>query len=184
MVKYSRVAVASHEFYYDTLDEHRSIRHSPVSENKFIADKAGKTEWKGSSKSKQLVRRSWCLVLLTVTTPRPNLRTTADCCNPIREAVANELPCLCNLYKDPTLLAFFNVTVAEALRISRECGITTDLSACNGMCLTNFVFQLLLLLLRLLHPRQPILGLDTPFFSSLQRAYALQQDALSKNSAT
>ncbi|MBA0806116.1 hypothetical protein Gohar_005586 [Gossypium harknessii] len=56
------------------------------------------------------------------------------CCNPIREAVANELPCLCNLYKDPTLLAFFNVTVAEALRISRECGITTDLSACNAFC--------------------------------------------------
>ncbi|KAB2000650.1 hypothetical protein ES319_D12G246900v1 [Gossypium barbadense] len=48
------------------------------------------------------------------------------------QAVANELPCLCNLYKDPTLLAFFNVTVAEALRISRECGITTDLSACNA----------------------------------------------------
>ncbi|KAA3460222.1 lipid transfer-like protein VAS [Gossypium australe] len=37
------------------------------------------------------------------------------CCNSIREAVANELPCLCNLYKDPTLLASFNVTVAELL---------------------------------------------------------------------
>ncbi|KAK8323719.1 hypothetical protein V6Z11_A12G255600 [Gossypium hirsutum] len=54
-----------------------------------------------------------------------------SCCNPIREVVANELPCLCNLYKDPTLLTSFNVTVAEALRISRECGITTDLSACS-----------------------------------------------------
>ncbi|PPR83785.1 hypothetical protein GOBAR_AA36927 [Gossypium barbadense] len=55
-----------------------------------------------------------------------------SCCNPIREVVANELPCLCNLYKDPTLLTSFNVTVAEALRISRECGITTDLSACSA----------------------------------------------------
>ncbi|XWS38511.1 hypothetical protein CRYUN_Cryun19dG0137500 [Craigia yunnanensis] len=55
-----------------------------------------------------------------------------DCCNPIREAVTNQLPCLCNLYSDPTLLASLNVTVSEALRISRECGVTTDLSACNA----------------------------------------------------
>lgn len=35
------------------------------------------------------------------------------CCNPIGEAVASELPCLCNHYKDPTSLASFNVTVDE-----------------------------------------------------------------------
>ncbi|MBA0835102.1 hypothetical protein Goarm_007406 [Gossypium armourianum] len=98
------------------------------------------------------------------------------CCNPIREAVANELPCLCNLYKDPTLLAFFDVTVAEALRISRECGITTDLSACNEFCFPATATSP--------SSAPPPPGLDTPFFSSLQRAYALQQDALSKNSAT
>lgn len=55
-----------------------------------------------------------------------------DCCNPIREAVANDLRCLCNLYSDPTLFASMNITVAKALRISRECGINTDLSACNA----------------------------------------------------
>ena len=60
-----------------------------------------------------------------------------DCCNPIKEAVTNQLPCLCNLYSDPNFLASVNVTVSEALRISRECGITTDLSACNGMCLRS-----------------------------------------------
>ncbi|XVE57731.1 hypothetical protein DITRI_Ditri04bG0113000 [Diplodiscus trichospermus] len=56
-----------------------------------------------------------------------------DCCNPIREAVANDLPCLCNLYKDPNLLASLNVNVSEALRISRECGINNDLTACNAL---------------------------------------------------
>ncbi|XVF13307.1 hypothetical protein REPUB_Repub08aG0197400 [Reevesia pubescens] len=56
-----------------------------------------------------------------------------DCCDPIREAVANELPCLCNLYSDPTFLHSFNVSIAEALRISRACGITNDLSACNAL---------------------------------------------------
>ncbi|KAK8613996.1 hypothetical protein V6N13_122375 [Hibiscus sabdariffa] len=60
-----------------------------------------------------------------------------DCCDPIREAVANELPCLCNLYNDPSLLASLNVTVTEALRISRECGIVTDLSACNATSPTS-----------------------------------------------
>ena len=60
-----------------------------------------------------------------------------DCCNPVREAVTNQLPCLCNLYSDPNLLASLNVTVSEVLRISRECGVTTDLSACNGMCLPS-----------------------------------------------
>ncbi|MBA0584377.1 hypothetical protein Gorai_015193 [Gossypium raimondii] len=55
-----------------------------------------------------------------------------DCCNPIRQTVAKDLPCLCNLYNDPNTLASFNVTVPEALRISRECGVSTDLSACNG----------------------------------------------------
>ncbi|KAL1069199.1 hypothetical protein V6Z11_D12G250300 [Gossypium hirsutum] len=86
-------------------------------------------------------RQATCAQKLVPCAPYRNNSTAKPqnyCCNPIREAVANELPCLCNLYKDPTLLAFFNVTVAEALRISRECGITTDLSACNGMCLTVY----------------------------------------------
>ncbi|PPD76867.1 hypothetical protein GOBAR_DD26208 [Gossypium barbadense] len=127
-------------------------------------------------------RQATCAQKLVPCAPYRNNSTAKPqnyCCNPIREAVANELPCLCNLYKDPTLLAFFNVTVAEALRISRECGITTDLSACNEFC-----FPATATSPSSAPPRQPILGLDTPFFSSLQRAYALQQDALSKNSAT
>ncbi|TYI91266.1 hypothetical protein E1A91_D03G180200v1 [Gossypium mustelinum] len=55
-----------------------------------------------------------------------------DCCNPIKQAVETQLTCLCNLFNDPTLLSSFNVTVSEALRIALECGVTTDLSACNN----------------------------------------------------
>ncbi|XP_022732671.1 protein YLS3-like [Durio zibethinus] len=55
-----------------------------------------------------------------------------DCCKPLREAVANDLPCLCNIYSDPNLLASLNITVTEAFRIARECGVTTNLSACNA----------------------------------------------------
>ncbi|XP_039056331.1 non-specific lipid transfer protein GPI-anchored 8-like [Hibiscus syriacus] len=69
-----------------------------------------------------------CYPYLNNATAKPR----EDCCDPIREAVANQLPCLCNLYNHPNLLASFNVTVPEALRISRECGITTDLITCNA----------------------------------------------------
>ncbi|XWS61926.1 hypothetical protein CRYUN_Cryun07bG0166600 [Craigia yunnanensis] len=55
-----------------------------------------------------------------------------DCCNPIREAVTNDLPCLCNLYNDPNVFASLKINVSEALRISRECGVTNDLRACNA----------------------------------------------------
>ncbi|XVE65019.1 hypothetical protein DITRI_Ditri07aG0148000 [Diplodiscus trichospermus] len=74
-----------------------------------------------------------CFPYLNNATAQPQ----ADCCNPIRQAVATELPCLCSLYSDPSLLSSFNITVAEALRISRECGVTTDLSACNATSPTS-----------------------------------------------
>ncbi|KAE8694314.1 Translationally-controlled tumor protein [Hibiscus syriacus] len=55
-----------------------------------------------------------------------------DCCNPIKEAVRTELPCLCNLYKDPNFLPSLHINVSDALRVSRECGVGTDLSNCNN----------------------------------------------------
>ncbi|XVF51665.1 hypothetical protein PTKIN_Ptkin04bG0202700 [Pterospermum kingtungense] len=74
-----------------------------------------------------------CYPYLNNATAKPQ----ADCCNPIKDAVTHDLPCLCNLYKDPNLLSSFNVTVAEALRISRECGVPTNLSACNATSPTS-----------------------------------------------
>ncbi|XWS49061.1 hypothetical protein CRYUN_Cryun13aG0131100 [Craigia yunnanensis] len=80
-----------------------------------------------------------CYPYLNNSTARPQ----DDCCNPIRDAVAHDLPCLCNLYNDPNLLASLNVTVSEALRISRECGVPTNLSNCNALifCSSNFTGQ-------------------------------------------
>ncbi|EOY24455.1 hypothetical protein QUC31_008753 [Theobroma cacao] len=74
-----------------------------------------------------------CFPFLNNATAQP----TADCCNPIKDTVANDLECLCNLYNDPNLLSSLNITVAAALRISRECGVTTDLSACNATSPTS-----------------------------------------------
>ncbi|GLT78352.1 hypothetical protein SLA2020_498910 [Shorea laevis] len=67
-----------------------------------------------------------CADYLNSTTTPP-----ASCCNPIKETVANELTCLCNLYKDPNLLKSFNINVTDALRLTRNCGVSTDLSVCS-----------------------------------------------------
>ncbi|KAG6636990.1 non-specific lipid transfer protein GPI-anchored 7-like [Carya illinoinensis] len=56
----------------------------------------------------------------------------ANCCSSIKDAVTNQLTCLCNLYNAPGVLQSFGITVAEALRISRACNVNTDLTKCNA----------------------------------------------------
>ncbi|KAK4557958.1 hypothetical protein RGQ29_007628 [Quercus rubra] len=56
----------------------------------------------------------------------------ASCCNPIKEALATQLTCLCGLYSNPAVLKSFGITVDQALNLTRACGVSTDLSKCNG----------------------------------------------------
>ncbi|KAJ9173440.1 hypothetical protein P3X46_016575 [Hevea brasiliensis] len=63
--------------------------------------------------------------LNTTTTP------PESCCGSIKEAVTNELPCLCNLYNSPGLLQSFNINITQALALTRRCGVNADLSACT-----------------------------------------------------
>ncbi|KAK4843621.1 hypothetical protein QYF36_010693 [Acer negundo] len=69
-----------------------------------------------------------CAVFISNTTSKPD----TSCCNSIKDAVANDLSCLCTLYTTPGLLASFNINVADALRVSRDCNVNTDLSTCNS----------------------------------------------------
>ncbi|CAI0413651.1 unnamed protein product [Linum tenue] len=55
----------------------------------------------------------------------------ASCCDPIKEAVRTELPCLCNLYNTPGLLASFGINVTQALGLTTRCGISADTSSCS-----------------------------------------------------
>ncbi|KFK40565.1 hypothetical protein AALP_AA2G012700 [Arabis alpina] len=66
-----------------------------------------------------------CFSALNTTTTPPK-----DCCDSIKDAVKNDLPCLCTVYTTPGLLAQFNVNTTQALGISDRCGVKTDLSAC------------------------------------------------------
>ncbi|AES90970.2 Lipid transfer protein [Medicago truncatula] len=55
----------------------------------------------------------------------------SSCCDPIKKTVETELTCLCNLFYAPGLLATFNINTTQALALSRNCGVTTDLTTCK-----------------------------------------------------
>ncbi|KAJ7003894.1 protein YLS3-like [Populus alba x Populus x berolinensis] len=68
-----------------------------------------------------------CQAFLATTTTPP-----ATCCNPIKEAVAKELPCLCKLYNDPNLFPSLGINVTQAVNLSQRCGVTTNLTSCGA----------------------------------------------------
>ncbi|KAK9079608.1 hypothetical protein SSX86_001281 [Deinandra increscens subsp. villosa] len=67
-----------------------------------------------------------CAEYLNATTTPPN-----SCCDPIKEAVANDLQCLCSLYENPSFLSGIGINVQQALNLPRLCGISSDTTACK-----------------------------------------------------
>lgn len=63
-----------------------------------------------------------------------------SCCNPIKQTVATERDCLCNLYNTPGLLALFGVNITQALQLTRACGVNPDTSLCNSTLKLQFIF--------------------------------------------
>ncbi|XP_071708303.1 non-specific lipid transfer protein GPI-anchored 7-like [Rutidosis leptorrhynchoides] len=68
-----------------------------------------------------------CAQYLNATTKPPN-----TCCDPIKQAVATDLQCLCNLYENPSFLSGLGINVEQALRLPKLCGISSDVSACKN----------------------------------------------------
>ncbi|CAH1453439.1 unnamed protein product [Lactuca virosa] len=68
-----------------------------------------------------------CAQYLNATTKPPN-----SCCDPIKEAVATDLQCMCNLYENPAFLSGLGINVAQALRLPQLCGISYDTTTCNN----------------------------------------------------
>ncbi|RDX77508.1 hypothetical protein CR513_42362, partial [Mucuna pruriens] len=60
-----------------------------------------------------------------------NTTPPSSCCDPIKQTVANDLACLCKVYASGVLQSF-NVSIDQALALSRRCGITSDLSSCKN----------------------------------------------------
>ncbi|KAI3792354.1 hypothetical protein L2E82_06231 [Cichorium intybus] len=68
-----------------------------------------------------------CAQYLNATTKPPN-----SCCQPIKDAVANDLQCLCNLYENPSFLTSIGINVTQALGLPRLCGIPADINGCKN----------------------------------------------------
>ncbi|CAN4077230.1 unnamed protein product [Withania somnifera] len=62
-----------------------------------------------------------------LSTPKP----PGECCDPLREAITDDLDCLCKLYENPTLLPSLGVNITQALALPKACNIPGDLSACT-----------------------------------------------------
>ncbi|KAL2901882.1 Protein YLS3 [Bienertia sinuspersici] len=64
-----------------------------------------------------------CVNYLNATTTPPS-----TCCNPLKEAVTNERPCLCSIYNNPDLVKAFNINITQALNLPKLCHIDTGSS--------------------------------------------------------
>ncbi|XP_076887258.1 non-specific lipid transfer protein GPI-anchored 9-like [Bidens hawaiensis] len=69
-----------------------------------------------------------CAPYLNTTIKPPN-----TCCDPIKETVATDLPCLCNLYSNPDFLSGLGINISQALRLPRLCGVNSDTSVCKNV---------------------------------------------------
>lgn len=56
----------------------------------------------------------------------------ANCCTAIKQAVATQFACLCNLFFTPGLLEAFGGNATSGLRIATACGESMDTAKCKG----------------------------------------------------
>ncbi|XP_017234691.2 non-specific lipid transfer protein GPI-anchored 7 isoform X2 [Daucus carota subsp. sativus] len=68
-----------------------------------------------------------CADSLNTTTTPPE-----TCCAPLKEALTNELPCLCKLYTNTDLLKSFNINVTQAMEMPGRCGISVSFDVCTA----------------------------------------------------
>jgi hypothetical protein len=73
----------------------------------------------------------------------PYINTTGTppdtCCGPIKDAVENDLKCLCGLYATPEIFKAFNINVTQALGVSKRCGLSDTTEACKSN--SPFIFR-------------------------------------------
>ncbi|KAI0499883.1 hypothetical protein KFK09_018091 [Dendrobium nobile] len=49
-----------------------------------------------------------------------------ECCKPLKDAVTNELTCLCYIFKNPEILKGLGVDINQAIKLPFYCGITNS----------------------------------------------------------
>nr|GMD75023.1 lipid transfer-like protein VAS [Ipomoea batatas]GMD75024.1 lipid transfer-like protein VAS [Ipomoea batatas] len=63
--------------------------------------------------------------LNSTTTPPPS------CCDPLKEALTKELPCICAIFNDKQLLIGLGVDISQAINLPKHCGMSTITNACK-----------------------------------------------------
>ncbi|XP_042462213.1 non-specific lipid transfer protein GPI-anchored 7-like isoform X2 [Zingiber officinale] len=77
-----------------------------------------------------------CGQYLNLTTGTPS----DSCCIPMRNAVENELDCLCAILTDPSVSSAFNLTIERTTHIARACGIA-NLNGCSSGAGGNMIHR-------------------------------------------
>ncbi|ONK79967.1 uncharacterized protein A4U43_C01F12350 [Asparagus officinalis] len=54
-----------------------------------------------------------------------------SCCGPLKDAVKNELPCLCSLFNSPDIIKAFGINMTQALELPKRCGVNSNTSLCS-----------------------------------------------------
>lgn len=61
------------------------------------------------------------------------LNPPATCCMPLRDIITDEKECICKVFKNPEIMKSLNVTLEQALKLPKACGINNaDASLCNN----------------------------------------------------
>ena len=68
-----------------------------------------------------------CAPYINTTGPPPEA-----CCGSIKDAVQNDLKCLCGLYATPEIFKAFNINVTQALGVAKRCGLNDTTEACKS----------------------------------------------------
>ncbi|XP_028795938.1 lipid transfer-like protein VAS [Neltuma alba] len=54
------------------------------------------------------------------------------CCQPLKDMIAGDVECLCNVFNSPEMLQSINATKDDALKLPKACGLDADVSKCNN----------------------------------------------------
>ncbi|XP_074330824.1 non-specific lipid transfer protein GPI-anchored 7-like [Apium graveolens] len=68
-----------------------------------------------------------CVDYLNTTTTPPD-----TCCLPLKEAITDQLPCLCSLYNDPSLIISLGFNITQVIELPARCGINFSITECTG----------------------------------------------------
>ncbi|XP_072986071.1 non-specific lipid transfer protein GPI-anchored 7-like [Typha latifolia] len=55
-----------------------------------------------------------------------------SCCTPLKEAVKDDLPCLCAIFNSPEILKAFNIDREKGLQLAANCGVNSTNNLCGS----------------------------------------------------